>query len=498
MRKKVMLIILLGILFISRVNAIEADLYSNTTDSHDNTTDSYYKCTYSGDNVTVSFQLEPQQSEINTTNYSPSYITIMGRENDAPDKILNWYGVFGLSNFEPYKYFQENKKCPQKMFVFDRKRNIIDLLKYEKYNNIVLIDQEGFADLKNELERVSKNLSQLTLTKQETLSNDSFNIGECVYIRSKTDNEPKLTVTVDVEKLFENSDEKMQILMGTSKRLKVSNWNTSYSSNFDFIVKRFVETYKKCPNYAIYTESKLFLSNDETCDTLSSILNTSVCYTASYLGDANSVEEDYSSSPDGALSCYDYDENKCKTDDEKFSCVWVKGKNTPGYCNVDRLQYVKCGDAFDIPEQAPRIMSFVINLLKIGTPIILIITGIITLVKALAASKEDEMKKATSLLIKKVIASALVFFVVSIVQFVILKVADSSETGGVSSCLSCFLNNDCSSNVYFKTKVGDSYVCHLVSDPTTKIDCGENSTNNANNRVTDPNQSNRRISGQTQ
>ena len=182
------------------------------------------------------------------------------------------------------------------------------------------------------------------------------------------------------------------------------------------------------------------------------------------------------------MSCYDYDQANCGVDgkiengnsEKSFSCVWVTGDNTPGYCNVDKLQYVKCGDAFDIPEQAPRIMSFAINLLKIGTPIILIITGIITLVKALAASKEDEIKKATSTLIRKFIASAFVFFVIMIVQFVILKVADSSETGEISKCLSCFLNNDCSSSVYFKTKVGDSYTCHLVSNPSQVIDCGEN------------------------
>ena len=46
-------------------------------------------------------------------------------------------------------------------------------------------------------------------------------------------------------------------------------------------------------------------------------------------------------------------------------------------------------------------------------------------------------------LIKKIIAAVMVFFVISIVQFVISKVADSSEQGGIESCLSCFLNNSC-------------------------------------------------------
>jgi hypothetical protein len=171
-------------------------------------------------------------------------------------------------------------------------------------------------------------------------------------------------------------------------------------------------------------------------------------------------------------SCFDFGVEDCESN-TKFSCSWVKAGDNQGYCNVNKLQYIKCGGAFDIPEQAPRIISFVINLLKIGTPIILIIVGLVTLVKALAASKEDEIKKAQTSLIKKMIAAALVFFVVAIVQFVILKVADDDETGSISSCLSCFLNNDCDTSKYFKDKVGDKYVCHKVSNPEETFACDD-------------------------
>jgi len=181
---------------------------------------------------------------------------------------------------------------------------------------------------------------------------------------------------------------------------------------------------------------------------------------------------------DSSQSCLDFKQETAGgygcIDNHKFSCLWISGGDSPGYCNVDDLQYVKCGGAFDIPEQAPRIMSYAINLLKIGTPIILIITGMITLVKALAASKEDDMKKAQSALIRKAIAAAFVFFVISIVQFVLLSVADSGDESSITTCLSCFMNNDCDSNVYFKTKVGSEYQCHLVSSPSTSITCGEN------------------------
>lgn len=158
----------------------------------------------------------------------------------------------------------------------------------------------------------------------------------------------------------------------------------------------------------------------------------------------------------------------------KFSCLWVKNEfDTDGYCNVDKLVYVKCGDSFDIPHEAPKIISFVVYLLKIGTPIILIFFSIIPLVKALANSKEDELKKAQKVLIKKIIAAALVFFIISIVQFVIMKVADSSETDNISDCFDCFLNNNCESTAYYKTNVGGTYLCKDFS--SGKVDtCDEN------------------------
>lgn len=142
--------------------------------------------------------------------------------------------------------------------------------------------------------------------------------------------------------------------------------------------------------------------------------------------------------------------------------IW--NESNGGYCNTDNLQYVTCGDSYDIPIQVPKLISYCVNILKIATPIILIVVGMITLLKALVASKEDELKKAQASLIKKIIASVMVFFVVSIVQFVILKVANKSETASISDCMSCFLNNDCYSTTYYKTNIGGNYFCTLISE----------------------------------
>ena len=172
-------------------------------------------------------------------------------------------------------------------------------------------------------------------------------------------------------------------------------------------------------------------------------------------------------------SCVDFEtEETCKlgctpasgssTCDAEYSCIWndinIDGTNYR-YCHANKLLYVKCGGSHDIPYEAPKIISFVINLLKIATPILLILVSVITLLKAMASSKDDEIKKAHSSLVKKLISAALVFFVISIVQFVITKVADSGESGNISNCLSCFLNNDCGNSLYYKTNIGKDYYC---------------------------------------
>lgn len=173
---------------------------------------------------------------------------------------------------------------------------------------------------------------------------------------------------------------------------------------------------------------------------------------------------------ESAASCVQYKfESEC-TNSKDFACVWNETKYG-NYCNVDNLLYVACGDIKDIPYQVPGLISFLVNLLKIATPIILIIVSIVSLLKALAATNEDEIKKAQKSLIRKIVAAVLVFFVISIVQFVIFIVADDTtgsnynnltEVDNLSDCLNCFLNNDCEENIYYRNNIGGQYYYYNV------------------------------------
>ena len=84
------------------------------------------------------------------------------------------------------------------------------------------------------------------------------------------------------------------------------------------------------------------------------------------------------------------------------------------------------------------IVKSIINLIKWGVPILLIIFGMLDLGKAVMAGKEDEMKKAQGTLIKRFIYAVAVFLVVTLVTFVMNIVADSGAGTGTQSWLDCW------------------------------------------------------------
>ena len=105
---------------------------------------------------------------------------------------------------------------------------------------------------------------------------------------------------------------------------------------------------------------------------------------------------------------------------------------------------VSCGPVGNIPAKVPEVFSLLILLLQIGVPILLVIYGMIDLSKGVMAQKEDEIKKGQQVFIKRIIAGALVFFIVALVKLLVGVVGgDSSNKTGIVSCINCFLNGEC-------------------------------------------------------
>lgn len=96
-----------------------------------------------------------------------------------------------------------------------------------------------------------------------------------------------------------------------------------------------------------------------------------------------------------------------------------------------------------IDAKIPRLVSTAITVIKIVVPVLLVIFGMLDLMKGVTAGKEDEMKKGQQLFIKRLIAGALVFFVVTIVQLIISFIADEDDKTNIATCSKCFINGDC-------------------------------------------------------
>lgn len=101
-----------------------------------------------------------------------------------------------------------------------------------------------------------------------------------------------------------------------------------------------------------------------------------------------------------------------------------------------------CGPSnFQFDGQLPAIVHTVILIIQIAIPIILIIFGMLDLGKAVMAQKEDEIKKGQQTFIKRLIAAAIVFFVIAIVKLLVNVIGSNNED--ISSCINCFVNGDC-------------------------------------------------------
>lgn len=111
------------------------------------------------------------------------------------------------------------------------------------------------------------------------------------------------------------------------------------------------------------------------------------------------------------------------------------------YVREDNIMYFMgyCGDLFPIL----KLLKILYGLLQFLIPIGLILFGAIDLGKAVMAGKEDEMKKAQSSFIKRVINAVVFFLLFTIVSLVMNVVADSTVDTGKnaeeswSSCWKC-------------------------------------------------------------
>ena len=93
-----------------------------------------------------------------------------------------------------------------------------------------------------------------------------------------------------------------------------------------------------------------------------------------------------------------------------------------------------------IDEKIAKTVHIIFLIIQIVVPVILVILGMIDLLKAVIAGKDDEIKKNQMIFIKRLIAAAIVFFVFVIVKLLISFVADAGDSKKMINCVNCFIN----------------------------------------------------------
>ena len=111
--------------------------------------------------------------------------------------------------------------------------------------------------------------------------------------------------------------------------------------------------------------------------------------------------------------------------------------------NANAITIVDCGNITQIPKKIPDIVSLAVKIIQVAVPVILVLMGSIDLLKAVAAQKEDDVKKGRQILIKRIIVAFVIFFVIAIVKFVASVVADSASKDNIVECIDCFLSGSC-------------------------------------------------------
>ena len=78
-----------------------------------------------------------------------------------------------------------------------------------------------------------------------------------------------------------------------------------------------------------------------------------------------------------------------------------------------------------------KIVTYIVTFMPIVIAILVIVFGMLDLGKAVAAQKEDEIKKNQNMLIKRIVVAVLVFFVTAIVKLVVGLVAGADKKDGI-------------------------------------------------------------------
>lgn len=103
--------------------------------------------------------------------------------------------------------------------------------------------------------------------------------------------------------------------------------------------------------------------------------------------------------------------------------------------------FILDGACGSIPPEITNTIGQIYNILLIAIPVMIVLFALIDLAKGVIGSKEDEIKKSTGALVKRLITGLIAFFILALVKFGI-SLLQTDNTSGVVECLNSIFGNN--------------------------------------------------------
>jgi len=282
-------------------------------------------------------------------------------------------------------------------------------MKYKKYSYIILF------------------LLMLTIGINKTYADTDK---DCYYISS--DKETLVSYNTNKGKFVIEQRGKMSV--DSSKKDPLINNGKSFTDSKETGITISSIPKGTCPEYIVYRrKSRNWFPDSDGIFGFNSKLEASTFHTNSkQIENMNAWMLSYKNeSGEKITSSEFYNQEKININSginsDNISGTDVNGENVNVDCNAI------FGDKNN-PDSLRYLIDEILMYPKIIVPVLLILLGIIDFGKAVVASKEDEMRKAQSTFIKRIIAAVAIFFVPLFVD-IIMDLADIVWAGtGYSSC----------------------------------------------------------------
>ena len=110
--------------------------------------------------------------------------------------------------------------------------------------------------------------------------------------------------------------------------------------------------------------------------------------------------------------------------------------NGEDYDNYNNSGDLTCGNGLTFNKSIVNVTYYFVLVFQIFGPVALIIWGMIDLFKGVVAGKDDEIKKAQGVFIKRLTTALIMFLVITIVRFLL----SIMSTDTIIDCFNCFVN----------------------------------------------------------